>query len=143
MSTAASPIRNIKSRLPTSKSISNMTTNGNEPKSTRIYFKKPLSATNILQNYSTTNGRNNHFKKQTVLLNNCHQNKMTQSTSINEKPNNNHCQQNGHSSNKQSSNNRSHLPSQSTVLYAIAPAPSSEEYNNLTKETNEEKEVSF
>jgi len=143
MSTAASPIRNIKPRLPTSKSISNMTTNGNEPKSTRIYFKKPLSATNILQNHPSTNGRHNHLKKQTVLLNNCHQNKVIKSASIDEKNNNYYHQQNGRSSNKQSSNNRTHSPSPPIVFHAIAPAPSSEEYNDLTKETNNKQEVYF
>lgn len=119
MSTTASSIRNIKSRLSTNNTMNNMTTNGNEIKSNRIYLKKPLSATNIIPNYSSTNGFNNHLKKRTVLSNNHH-----------------HHQQNGHHSNKQSPNSRPHSPSPPTILYAIAPAPSS-------KESNDEQKVYF
>jgi hypothetical protein len=149
MSTAASSIRNIKSRLPTSNSISNMTTNGNETKSNRIYFKKPLSATNILHNYASTNCFNNHVKKRTILSNSLHQNKLARPVSKDEKSNNNnnhhhhHHQQNGNSSDKQSSDTTTHSVSPPIVFHAIAPAPSSDEFNDLTKETNDEQKVYF
>lgn len=136
MSTATSSIHNIKSRLPTSNSINNiMTTNGNENKSNRIYIKKPLSATNMISNYSSTNGFNNHLKKRTVLSNNSHI-----------KKSNHHYhqqQQNGHNSNKQVSNNRPHSPSPPVVFHAIAPAPLSEEITDLKQEINDEQKVSL
>ncbi len=143
MSTTASSIRNIKSRLPTSNSISNMTTNGNEPKSNRIYLKKPLSATNISQNSPPKNVLNNNLKKRALLSNNSHQNKLTKSVLIDEKRNNNNDQQNGHYSNKQSSNSMTDSPSSPIIFHAIAPAPSSEEFNDLTKEIHEKQKVSL
>jgi hypothetical protein len=133
MSTTTSSILNIKSRLPTSKSINNMTTNGNDTKSNRIYFKKPLSATNILQSYSSKNGYNNHLKKRTVLSNDFHPNKPTKSTSIVEKSIANCHHHNGHHPNNQLSNNTTHHPSPPTVLYAIAPTSLSSETNNDKK----------
>jgi hypothetical protein len=139
MSTTASSIRNIKPRLPTSNSINNMTTNGNEPKSNRGYFKKPLSATNILQNYPPPNGFNNHLKKRTILSNSHHQNKSTKSNSIEEKSN--HHPHNGQHSTKQLTNNTTISQTPPNILHAIAPASSSQEINGLTKETSNEEKV--
>ncbi len=136
MSTATSSIRNIKSRLSTSNSINNMTTNGNEGKSHGIYTKKPLSATNVLQNYPLTNGCNTHLKKRTVLSNKFYQNKQTKTISTDEKSNHHH-----HQNNEQSSTNTTHPHPPPDILYAIAPAPSSEEYNHSTKEINDKQQV--
>jgi hypothetical protein len=141
MSTAASSIRNIKSRLPTSNSINNMTNNGNESKSNGIYNnKKPLSATNILQNYSSINGFNNHLKKRSGLSNHFHSNKLIKSASTDGKNNHHH---NGHHSNRQSSNNITQSPSSQIIFHVIAPAPLSEELNDSTKQINEKQKVDF
>ncbi|CAF3137085.1 unnamed protein product [Rotaria socialis] len=134
MSTTTSSQRNIKSRLPTSNSINNMATNGNEAKSNRVGLKKPLSATNILQNYSSPNAVNNRSKKSPVLSNNFHQPKPIKTIHIDKINNistdNSHHQQNGHQSNKQSSQRISHAPAQPYFFHAIAPAPISKDGNN-------------
>jgi hypothetical protein len=130
MSTTASSIRNIKSRLPTSNSIHNMTNNGNENKSNGIYRKKPLSATNMLQNYSSINALNNHLKKRSFH----HSNKLTKSASIDGKIEK---KINGHHSHTRLSNNSS----PPIIFHVIAPAPMSEELNDSRKQTNEEQKV--
>jgi len=93
-----------------------MSTNGNDSKSSRICIKRPLSTTNFLQNNSTTNGFNNHLKKNTLQLNNFLNSKIK--------------------------SNQSHeYPSSPPVTFhAIAPSPS-EELNNLPKQTNGEPKV--
>ena len=113
MSTATSSIRNIKSRLPTSNSIHNMTNNGNENKSNGIYSKRPSSVNNMFQNYSSIKKRSFHPSNKIVK-------------SISEK------KLNGHHTNN---------PSSAIVFHAIAPAPVSEESYDSTRKTNEEQKV--
>lgn len=60
--TTKSSVRNVKSRLPTSNTTNNMTTNGNDIKSSRICIKKPLTTSNFLQNNSATNGFSTQLK---------------------------------------------------------------------------------
>ncbi len=114
--TTQSSIHNIKSRLSTSNSVNNMSTNGNDLKSSRICIKRPLSTTNFLQNNSTTNGFTNHLKKRTLQLNNFFHSK----TKSNQ------------------SNDRSTSPP--LIFHAIAPA-STEESNHLPNQTNGEQQV--
>ncbi|CAF4243301.1 unnamed protein product, partial [Rotaria sp. Silwood2] len=131
MSTTTSSQRNIKSRLPTSNSINNMATNGSETKPNRNGLKKPLSATNILQNYASSSTLNTRSKKSTAISNNFHQNKPTKPVTIDKtnNNNNNHHQHNGHYLNKKSLQSMSHSPSPPFVFHAIAPAPVSKEIN--------------
>jgi hypothetical protein len=60
MSTSTTSLRNHKSRLATSNSINNMTTNSSESKSNRNCYKKPMSATDLLNNYASTNSSKRH-----------------------------------------------------------------------------------
>ncbi|CAF3565709.1 unnamed protein product [Adineta steineri] len=131
MSTTTSSIRNLKLRYPTSNNRNNMTANGHETKSSRIYSKKPLSATNTSQDYSLNNSYNNHLKKRTVLSN-----RPIKSISLGEEKTDNH-HQNGHISNKQSTNNKPRSASPPIVYHAIAPISSSEETNHQQKSHNE------
>lgn len=122
MSTAAtSTIQNIKSRLPTSNSIHTITINGNEGKSNGIYNKKPMSATNLLQNYSSTNNFNRHPNQR--------KNYPTKPIAIDNKK-----QQNGHSS-------KTKMPSPPIVFHAIAPAPKSNELDHSVKQDIYEQKV--
>jgi hypothetical protein len=125
MSTATSSMRNIKSTLPTSNSIHNMTNNGNENKSNGIYSKRPSSVNNVFQNYSSTNGFNNHVKRRSFH----HQNKAVKSIAERKL--------NGHHANTQTSNSSS----SAVIFHAIAPAPVSEESCESTRKTNEEQKV--
>lgn len=109
--TTKSSIRSIKSNLPTSNSVNNMSTNGNDYKSSRICIKRPLSTANFLQNNSTTNGLNNHLKKRTLQFNNFFNSKI------------------------KSNQSNEHSPSPPLVFHAIAPI-SSEETNHSSKQTN-------
>jgi hypothetical protein len=118
-----------------------MTTNGNETKTNGSYFKKPSSATNLVQNYSSSNGHNNYLKKRTVLSNSLHQNKPTKSNSIEEKDN--HHPHKGHDSTKQLANDTTPSSPSHVIFHAIAPAPLYGEINDLTKETNNEQKVFF
>ena len=133
MSTTASPIRNLKSRLPTSNSINNMSTNGNESNAHGIYRSKPLSTTNLLQNYSPMNKLNHHFKTRAGVSNtnhhHHHRNRLTKSTSIDE--------------NKPKINQQQSSPSPPSpiIFHVIAPAPVLEENNHITKETHSEQKV--
>ncbi|CAF1156874.1 unnamed protein product [Adineta steineri] len=131
MSTTTSSIRNLKLRFPSSNNRNNMTANGHETKSSRIYSKKPLSATNTSQDCSLNNSYNNHLKKRTVLSH-----KPIKSISLGEENTDNH-HQNGHISNKQSTNNKPRSASPPIVYHAIAPISSSEETNHQQKSHNE------
>jgi len=123
--TTKSSVRSIKSRLPSSNSVNNMTTNGNDMKSSRICIKKPLTTTNYLQNNSTTNGFSNHLKRRTLQFNNFIHSKI--------KSNHSNESTNGHQSNE-------HSTSPSLIFHAIAPA-SQEEINNLPKQVNGQQKV--
>src|SRR2546430_1217752 len=105
--TTKSSIRNIKSSLPTSVSVNNISTNGNDIKSSRISIKRPLSTTNFLQNNSATNGLSNQLKKRTLQLNNFF-----------------------HSKSKSNQSNE-HSTSPKPIFHAIAPIPQ-EEINHLS-----------
>ena len=132
MSTAASPIRNIKSRLPTSNSISNVSSNGNDCSAHAIYRQKPLSTTNLLQTYSPMNNLNHHLKTRSGLSSNNHRNKLTKSSSIDgSKP----------KQNSQPSIPANPSPPSRIRFHAIAPAPLLEENNHSTKETHNEQKV--
>lgn len=117
-----SSIRNIHN----SHSVNNMSTNGNEMKSSRICVKRPLSTTSFLPNNSATNGFSNHLKKRTLQINHFFNTKI--------KP---------FRSNEQTNNNRSHEHSTSPplVFHAIAPA-SPDDIISSTKQTDTEKKVS-
>lgn len=132
MSTAASPIRNLKSRLPTSNSINNVSSNGNECNTHGIYRQKPLSTTNLLQNYSPMNKFNHHLKTRSSLSNNHnHRNKLTKSSSID-----------GQKSKQNSQSSMPVNPPPSPIIFhVIAPAPLLEEKKHSTKETHNELKV--
>jgi hypothetical protein len=123
--TTKSSVYNIKSRLPTSNNINNMTTNGNDMRTSRIAVKRPLSTTHFYPNNSTTNGFSTHLKKRTLQLNNFFHSKL-KSNHLNE-------QTNGHQSNE-------HSPSPPLVFHAIAPT-SSGETNKSSKQINNEQKV--
>ncbi len=100
----------------------NMSTNGNEIKSSRIYVKRPLNTTNYRPNNSSTNGFSNHLKKRTLQLNNFFNSKI--------KP---------FRSNEQTSTHRT--PSPPLVFHAIAPA-SPDDVNSSTEQNVRPDEVS-
>ena len=129
MSTTASSVRQLKTRLTTSNSINNITTNGNDSKSNRNCFKKPISATNGLQPYVSSNGLKSH----PLIANHHYHHHQTH--------------QNGKHPMKRSLTHmdRSHSPP--VIFHAIAPAPawssSLEELRRAHRETNGEPEVIF
>ena len=120
--TTKSSVYNIKPRFSTSNSVNNMTTNGNDMKTSRISVKRPLSTTNFYQNNSPTNGFSNNLKKRTFQINNFYHSKL--------KSNHSNEQVNGHS------------PSPPLIFHAIAPV-STDENNKSSKQIINEQKVSL
>jgi hypothetical protein len=115
-----SSVYNIKPRFSTSSSVNNMTTNGNDMKTSRISVKRPLSTTNFYQNNSPTNGFSNNLKKRTLQINNFFHSKL--------KSNNSNEQVNSRS------------PSPPLIFHVIAPV-SSDEINKSSKQIINEQKV--
>lgn len=109
-----------------------MSSNGNESNAHGIYRQKPLSTTNLLQNYSPMNKFNHHYKPRAGVSNHHPRTRLTKSTSIDE--------------NKSKTNHQHSHPSPPSpiIFHVIAPAPLLEENNHLlTKETQSEQKVCF
>ena len=123
--TTKSSIRNIKTTLTTSNSVNNMSTNGNDIKSSRICVKRPLSTATFLPNGSTTNGISNQLKKRTLQINNFFHSKIKPTRSVE--------QTNGHQSHDCST-------SPPLTFHAIAPA-SPDEDNNYSKPIDADQKV--
>lgn len=121
--TTKSPIRNNQTKLTNSHSVNNMSTNGNEIKSSRICVKRPLSTANFLPNNSTTNGFSNHLKKRTLQINHFFNSKI--------KPFRPNEQTNGHRS-------HDHSISPPLIFHAIAPA-SPDDIDTSSKQTDAER----
>ena len=112
-----------------------METNRNETESDRIYYKRPLSATNSLEICSSTNGFDDHSKNYITPFDDLQQYQSTKSIPNDEKDNNNnnsdntYHQQNGHYVKQQLLRRMSHPSPILFGVHAIAPTPVSKEIN--------------
>ena len=141
----SSSLRNIKSRMTSSNSINNVPLKGNEQKSTRTYLKKPMSATTVLPSSTSTNGFNHHVKTRHRMSIDS-QPVLSVAATDEKSPTGHSHHHNGHHHHHhhhRSTTNHSSSP-RPTLLYAIAPAPLSEELDDSAREThNNEKQVLF